>query len=166
MLRVPDQEHSLDGIERSSRQLFQGVGSRRGTLRVTFEEETMVGVGSQSVLDLPDDIRSSSRRDLGEISSVDGVINRPARKLSLDVTVHRPEPARRSLDFPSPSGVDDGVSRAGGGDGTFGDDGSFFGDDRGGKGGGDGTSEGDEGGGDLNHREGECVCASVRTRWF
>jgi len=155
MLRVPDQEHSLDRIKRSPRQLLQSVGRRRRSLGITFEEETMGRVGSQGTLDFPDDIRRPSRRHLGEISRVDGVVDRPARKLRLDVTVHRTESRGRSLDLAGTSGVDDGVSRAGGGDRTVGDDGAFFGGggDGRGKGGGDGTREGDEGGSELDHRE-------------
>lgn len=89
-----------------------------------------------------------------EARGVDGAVDGPALKLGGDTLVHRGETRRRPLPFTSPTGVDDGVSRAVGRDGTFDNvDGSLGDVDGGGKDTRDGAAESDEGGGDLDHCE-------------
>jgi hypothetical protein len=56
VVRVTDEEDTLDRIECGTSKLGHGVNGGCCTLRVSFKDETSVGVGLQSSVDLVDDL--------------------------------------------------------------------------------------------------------------
>lgn len=57
---VADHKDTLHRIERGSSQFGESVGRSCGTLRVSFENEALVGVRGQSGLNLPHDLETVS----------------------------------------------------------------------------------------------------------
>lgn len=113
MLRVADEEDTLDGVEVGAGQLGQSVGGSSSSLGVTFKEEAFAGVRCQGRLDLAHDVGGSCGRVLRGVGGVDGVVDLATGQLALDVAVHGTETSRRALGLTGTAGVDDSVARAG-----------------------------------------------------
>jgi len=56
VLWVANEEDTLDGVESIARQVVKSIDSGSGTLRVTFEDEALIRVGSKSGCDLVDNL--------------------------------------------------------------------------------------------------------------
>ena len=144
MLRVSDEEDTLDSVERSSGQPLQGVDGGSSSLGVTLQVEAVGRVRGEGRGDLPDDVGGTSSRVLAEVGGVDRVVDLPARELRGDTRVDGSEPGRLPLNLTSTSGVDDSVTRASSGDSPLGEDGR-------GDAARDGAAESDDGGNELDH---------------
>lgn len=110
MFGISNQENTLDGIERSSRQLWHSVHSRSSTLRVALKDEALVRACSQRALDLSDDICGTGAGVLIGTCWIDGVVLFATGDLAHDVGVHCAEASRGALGFAGAASVDDGWS--------------------------------------------------------
>ena len=61
VFRVANEENTLDGVKAGACQLGHGIHSGGSTLRVSFQDETHVGVGPQGSGDVVDDLCMSAR---------------------------------------------------------------------------------------------------------
>lgn len=107
VLWVTDEENALDGGESRTSQLWHGVDSRGGTLRVSLKDEAHVWVVGESLLDVVDDVGCSGAGVLVLACWVDGVVLRAARDLAHDVGVHGAETCRWSLGLAGATSVDE-----------------------------------------------------------
>jgi len=86
--RVADEEDALDGSVGGASQFGQSIDSGSSTLRVSFQDEALVGAGAEGSGDLVDDVCGSCCRVLAVVGSVDGVVGLAAGDLGADVAVH------------------------------------------------------------------------------
>ena len=112
MLRVTNQEDTLDSGEPITSQPGQSVDRCSCSLAIPLEDEAVSGIGSESSGDSVDDIRRARHRVLEEIGRVDRVVSGAARDGREDSRVHCPETGGGALGFTSTAGIDESVSRA------------------------------------------------------
>lgn len=113
VLRVAQENDSLDSVESSTSELRHCIDGSSGTLRVALEDEAGVRVRCEGVLNFGDDSSGTAGRVLGEVGGIDSVVLGTTRDSRSDLLVHSNEARRRTLRFACTAGVDDYIRRAG-----------------------------------------------------
>ena len=119
MVRIADEEDTLDGVEVGAGEARERVDGRSGALRVALQNEAFVGAGAEGAGDFVDDVLRALGGLLGDRRGIDGVVDFAAGELRCDAGVHGAEAGRLALGFTCAAGIDDGVGRAGAGGCSF-----------------------------------------------